>query len=128
MTHEIKGGCLCGGVRFTLAGPLTEASACHCGQCRRSSGHHWASVHMPRAAYDFAADETLRWYDSSPGVRRGFCGTCGAFLFWDKADEDAMSVSMGALDTPTGTRLARHIFVSGKGDYYDIADGLPQTD
>jgi hypothetical protein len=34
---------------------------------------------------------------------------------------------MGALDTPTGTRLAIHIFVAEKGDYYDIADGLPQN-
>ncbi len=35
-------------------------------------------------------------------------------------------VAMGALDGPTGLRLARHIFVADKGDYYDIADGLPQ--
>ena len=30
---------------------------------------------------------------------------------------------MGAFDTPTGTRLAQHIFVADKGDYYDITDG-----
>jgi hypothetical protein len=34
---------------------------------------------------------------------------------------------MGAFDAPTGTRLAMHIFVAEKGDYYDIADGLPQN-
>ena len=34
---------------------------------------------------------------------------------------------MGAFDKPTDTRLAHHIFVADKGDYYDIADGLPQT-
>ena len=34
---------------------------------------------------------------------------------------------MGALDTPTGTQLAIHIFVAEKGDYYDITDGLPQN-
>ena len=33
---------------------------------------------------------------------------------------------MGALDAPTGLRLGKHIFVADKGDYYDIADGLPQ--
>ena len=38
-----------------------------------------------------------------------------------------MSVAMGAFDKPTGTRLAIHIFVADKGDYYDIADGLPQN-
>lgn len=34
---------------------------------------------------------------------------------------------MGAFDTPTNTRLAMHIFVADKGDYYDITDGLPQN-
>ncbi len=35
---------------------------------------------------------------------------------------------MGAIDTPTGVRLAKHIFVADKGDYYDIEDGLPQSE
>ncbi len=34
---------------------------------------------------------------------------------------------MGAFEQPTGTRLGIHIFVADKGDYYDIADGLPQN-
>lgn len=33
---------------------------------------------------------------------------------------------MGAFDGPTGTTLAKHIFVAEKGDYYEIGDGLPQ--
>jgi hypothetical protein len=33
---------------------------------------------------------------------------------------------MGAFDDPTGATLAVHIFVAEKGDYYEIADGLPQ--
>ena len=34
---------------------------------------------------------------------------------------------MGAFDAPTDTKLTIHIFVADKGDYYDIADGLPQN-
>jgi hypothetical protein len=33
---------------------------------------------------------------------------------------------MGAFDTPTDTRLAVHIFVAEKGDYYEIGDGVRQ--
>ena len=33
---------------------------------------------------------------------------------------------MGAFDKPTGTRIAKHIFVADKGDYYEIGDGVPQ--
>ncbi len=47
--------------------------------------------------------------------------------FWDPVFQDWTAVVMGAFDTPTQTKLALHIFVSEKGDYYDIADGLPQN-
>jgi hypothetical protein len=36
-------------------------------------------------------------------------------------------VSMGLFDDPTGLHLSRHTFVGEKGDYYDITDGLPQS-
>jgi hypothetical protein len=35
---------------------------------------------------------------------------------------------MGALDSPTETKLRKHIFVGDKGDYYEIADGVPQNE
>jgi len=59
-------------------------------------------------------------------VRRGFCSICGSVLFWDPIGRDKIAIAMGAFDAPTGTRLAMHIFTADKGDYYDIADGLPQ--
>lgn len=40
--------------------------------------------------------------------------------------QDLSSVALGSIDGPTGVRLERHIFVAHKGDYYEIADGLPQ--
>jgi hypothetical protein len=33
---------------------------------------------------------------------------------------------MGAFDGDTDTHTELHIFVEEKGDYYEIADGLPQ--
>ena len=38
-----------------------------------------------------------------------------------KADVDGVDI-----DAPTGLRLERHIWVGDKGDYYEIADGVPQ--
>ena len=42
--------------------------------------------------------------------------------------EGATSVATGTLDGPTGIRQGKHIFVGDKGDYYEIADDLPQSD
>ena len=121
----IKGQCLCGGVTFETAAEPQGACACHCGQCRRQSGHFWASAHVAREALHIAGD--VKWYAASEVAKRGFCPTCGSFLFWAAHDEDTISFSLGALDTPTGLTMTRHIFVADKGDYYDISDGLPQN-
>jgi hypothetical protein len=48
-------------------------------------------------------------------------------LFFDPPARDWIGIAMGAFDTPTATHLEMHIFVAEKGDYYEIADGLPQN-
>jgi len=122
-----KGSCLCGAVTFEVAGDLAASDACHCTQCRKQSGHFWASSNVPAERLTINGEDKLNWYQSSKKVRRGFCSICGSFLFWDPVARDWVGVAMGAFDNPTGTKLALHIFVGDKGDYYEIADGLPQN-
>ncbi len=95
--------------------------------CRKLSGHYFASTDVPRDRLTVQGEEAVRWYPSSEKVRRGFCGTCGAQLFFDPPHRDSLGVAMGAFEGETGTRLHIHIFVADKGDYYDIADGVPQN-
>ncbi len=122
-----KGSCLCGAVTFEVEGDLPPPDACHCSQCRKQSGHYFASTDIARSALTIHGAEKVTWFRSSEKVRRGFCSVCGSTLFWDPIRRDSTGVAMGAFDTPTGTRLGIHIFVADKGDYYDIADGLPQN-
>lgn len=70
----------------------------------------------------------VRWYNSSARAKRGFCPICGAFLFWKHNNETTISFALGAIDGATGLKLEKHIFVIDKGDYYDIADGVPQKE
>ena len=123
-----KGSCLCGAVRFEAAGELPTPDACHCSQCRRQSGHVWASTDVLRSELTVEGAEQVTWYASSERVRRGFCGRCGSVLFWDPEGRERIAVAMVAFDPPTGARLGKHIFVADKGDYCDIADGLPQIE
>ncbi len=120
----LEGSCLCGDITFQVRGTPKGASACHCGQCRKQSGHVWSSAYVPEA--DLTIRGEVTWYAASPAARRGFCGRCGAFLFWTAHDEDQVSFALGAIDGPTGLRLEKHIFTAEKGDYYDIADGVVQ--
>ncbi|MFV0409344.1 MAG: GFA family protein [Paracoccus sp. (in: a-proteobacteria)] len=127
MTHPatITGGCLCGAVRFQARSGDEAPTACHCEQCRRWSGHVWAAVD----GYDLTltGEESLRWYRASTFAARGFCVQCGSSLFWQADGLDHCDIAMGCIDAPTGMHLGNHIFTAFKGDYYDIADGLPQT-
>ncbi|MBV7396162.1 GFA family protein [Mameliella sediminis] len=121
-----KGHCLCGAVTFQTDARPQGPSICHCGQCRRQSGHLWASAYVAKDALTITGP--VRWFDSSPEAQRGFCPTCGSFLFWHAHAEGTISFALGALDTPTGITLEKHIFTADKGDYYDIADDIPQQD
>jgi hypothetical protein len=120
------GSCLCGAVAFEVTGALRAPDACHCSQCRKQSGHFWASTDVPRESLTLEGERNLTWFRSSERVRRGFCSICGSSLFWEPIGKDMIAIAMGAFDRPTGTSLAMHIHVADKGDYYEITDGVPQ--
>lgn len=122
----LNGSCNCKDISFTTTGKVWGASNCHCGQCRKQSGNVWASAVVEQS--DINITGAPKWYRSSDSAGRGFCQTCGAFLFWKHDDETSMSFSLGALDGASGLKIEKHIFVADKGDYYEIADGLPQHD
>jgi hypothetical protein len=119
------GSCLCGAVRFTVEGPLRAPDACHCVACRKWSGHFFVSTDVSKAALRVDGEQHVRWYASSEKVRRGFCDVCGSSLFWDPVHHDWIGVAMGALDAPSQTQIAVHVFTAEKGDYYALDSGVP---
>ena len=123
--QSFSGQCLCGAVRYEVAGPLDDPHACHCGMCRRQSGHFVAGVSAQKSDTTISGEDRITWYAASSFARRGFCKACGSILFWDD-DSERIGINMGSLDQPTDLKLERHIFVEDKADYYDITDGLPQ--
>jgi hypothetical protein len=123
-THT--GGCLCGAVRYRVHGALRDVVACHCSQCRRTSGHHAAMTSVPEDRLELLTSDGLIWYRSSSTAERGFCSRCGSNLFWRPTGEQRVAITAGSLDEPTGLELTEHIFVADKSDYYEIKDGKPQ--
>jgi hypothetical protein len=125
-TSKQSGGCLCGGVRYIVNGPLRGVIACHCSQCRRTSGHYAAMTSAHSEHLELKSSQTLTWYQSSATAERGFCGACGSNLFWRQFDSGTTSITAGTLDTPTGIAMEQHIFVADKSDYYALHDDLPK--
>jgi hypothetical protein len=126
MNEEHNGSCLCGGVSFSVHGPLRGVIYCHCTQCRKQSGHFFAATSVEADALSITGEDRISWYAASPEARRGFCSICGSVLFWKRLGWNEVSILAGSFDTPTGLKGELHAFVADKGDYYEITDGLPQ--
>jgi hypothetical protein len=113
-------------VRYEVRGPLRSVVACHCTQCRKTSGHFVCATRCREDDLVVVESRGLAWFQSSPQARRGFCRVCGGNLFWQPEEGGTVSIMAGTLDGPTGLVISRHIFVADKGDYYEIEDGKPQ--
>lgn len=118
------GGCLCGAVRYEVRGPLRDVVNCHCGQCRRISGHYAAFADAAAEDLTITEDRGLKWYKSSDIARRAFCAECGSTLFWQPSDKRHTAIAAGSFDEPTGLATTGNIFTADAGDYYTIDGAL----
>lgn len=128
VNQPISGGCLCGRVRYEVRGRLRDIIACHCVQCRRTSGHFVAATACRRGAFALVTGATLKWYVAVPGFRRGFCSECGSNLFFEADAGERISIAAGSLDEPQGLKIVAHIFASEAGDYYAIDPLVPVSE
>jgi len=122
----LTGSCLCGVNQFSIEGSMGEVTACHCTQCRKTSGHYAASFDVEEDALIWS-ERVVQDYATAGGASRGFCPYCGSSLYF-RAAGGAFSVEAGCIDNPTRGHLALHVFVGSKGDYYRLTDGLPQEE
>jgi hypothetical protein len=123
------GGCLCGGVRYEVEGPLAPVQLCHCGQCRKAQGGAFgANVPVDGAAFRLIqGEDLLREYRASPLKRRVFCGTCGSPLFSQRDDTPgALRLRVGTLDGDgAGLEIGFHIQAASKAAWWPIDDDHP---
>ena len=125
-THT--GGCYCGNVRYSVTGVLRDIVVCHCSQCRKQSGHQYATTITSQDRVAIAGEDDITWFSASKEARRGFCACCGSHLFWWSNTNNDIAILAASLDKPTGLKLGVHIFSADKGDYYEISDNLEQYD
>lgn len=126
---KVQGGCLCGGVRYEIDGPLTDVSNCHCSMCRRHHGAAFATyvnVNIDHFRW-LSGQDLLTVYETSPGNGWAFCRICGSSLGLPTRGK-LSSIAMGPLDADPGVRPAEHMFVGSKAGWFRITDSLPQHD
>lgn len=120
------GGCLCGGVTYTVTGRLREVTNCYCERCRRFTGHHMAATAAAVADVSIEDPTQLLAWHPVPGAEYGFCRSCGSSLFW-RADVSPaqLSICAGSVEPPTGLTTVEAWWASQASDYFTRPD-LPE--
>jgi hypothetical protein len=121
----LRGGCLCGGVRFEVTEPLVSSSYCHCTRCQRRTGtgaSPQARV-APGSLVITQGEELVRAYEPGDGWAKLFCSNCGSSLFSrNPHDPSVMSVRLGAFDGDPGIRPQYRQFVAYAASWEPIPD------
>jgi len=124
-----KGSCFCGAVSFEIDGELGPIICCHCSKCRKMNGTAFNAISLVKKAdLRFKSGfDNLSNYESSPGVGRVFCKTCGSPIYsWRETMPDAVRLRIGTMDTPVPAKPSAHIFVASKAEWFDFHDDTPQ--
>lgn len=126
-TETTQGHCLCRAIEFAYDGAPNWTLHCHCESCRRATSSPmttWISV--PRQAFRLTRGSP-RTFQSSPGVRRGFCGDCGSPLTYENERlPDEVHLYAAALADPSEVTPQRHVFVAEQLPWFEVLDDLPR--
>ena len=129
--EKIKGGCMCGAVRYEASGEPVDVAYCHCESCRKHSGAPavvWVAFDTNQIRF---VGEARKIFESSPGVERAFCGQCGTPLTWEAKSlrfpgRHITEFFISTLDTPEKFVPDRHWFAGEQLSWFEVADDLPR--
>lgn len=81
---SVRGGCLCGLVRFEVDLPFIKFLKCHCSRCRSATGSAFAAnaYVLPQALRWLSGEENVGRFDlpTARSFSTSFCRTCGSPL------------------------------------------------
>ena len=122
-----KGHCLCGQVGWSYSGESTWACYCHCDDCRRNCA-------APVVAFIGVRIEDFQWtgstpavYESSPGVKRLFCSSCGSpMAFQAERYTGEIHLYAASLENPEDFKPDFHVHSREKLSWLSLQDDLPK--
>ena len=124
------GGCLCGAVRYELAGKPRMGLSCYCRDCQYVSGGAPAHA-MVVSRQDLSVTGTTKTYwteaESGRRVAREFCATCGTHLFaYTESKPARVALKVGSLDDPSQFKPQLAIWMASAQPWHALDISLPR--
>jgi hypothetical protein len=123
----LKGGCMCGEVRYKITEQPLFTQACHCKNCKVLTGSSYivnTSVLENTLIVEGKISSSVELKAGSGAAYRVyFCGKCGAYIY---ADYDSaigrLTLRVKTLDNPDEFPPQVHIFVKDKDPWLNLTD------
>jgi hypothetical protein len=123
----LRGSCACRQVRYEIDGELLgPISYCHCWRCRKHSGSSFGTTAnvAPQSLRFTAGAANLRFWESSPGVRRYFAACCGSPIY-KTGEGPNLGFRLGTLDCDPRVRVETHYMIDARAPWVVLDDSLP---
>lgn len=125
----LKGGCLCGAVRYEASGEARRFFHCHCSRCRKASGTgHSSNLFLQPGTLEWASGEEQIRAFKVPEAKRftnTFCASCGGRLPRQAPGTDIVMIPAGSLDDEAPILPQARIFHGSSAKWSCSGDGLP---
>jgi len=125
------GGCLCGAVRWRLDQRPLAVNACHCMDCKKSTGATNVLMLLAKSE-DFSSTGETQTYrkkaDSGRELDIHRCAKCGTRMFHrNMASQALVFITAGTLDDPSWAIPTSHIWVEKISPGVAIRDDAVQV-
>ena len=122
--ENLKGSCACGKVNYIITDKPLFTHACHCKDCKKSTGSSFVILTMIfeedlKVIGEISSTELPS--GSGKGYRAYFCINCGAYLYCKyKVSVGRFAIRTATLDNVIAPQA--HIFVKDKDPWIEIKD------
>jgi ADP-ribosyl-[dinitrogen reductase] hydrolase len=123
----MQGSCLCGKVQYEVSQLDSPIRHCSCRSCRKAHAAAFNTSSSVKSEHFkwLAGADVLRFYESSPGKRRYFCGNCGSQVIAQHIGSQRVILRVATLDDDPGQEPQAQIWVSQQVPWLRFGPEVP---
>ncbi len=120
----LAGGCFCGAVEYQVTGAPTYSGNCHCRDCQRAIGAGVVTWFGAKPEQFDVSKGEITYCETSPGIKRGFCGRCGTSLTFHGEGWDEIGITASSLNDPSAVTPASNVYLDHRQPWQPYDESL----